>query len=748
MNLFDLYGIKEVADVTIYSIHKKEDGSGDVYYVPALYLDTLKVTTVEKTAENTWAQGGLGNSRLVSWDYGKIINLTLEDALCTPASLGLCWGGILSADWKDAQVRHQYGIIDANSCNGIERISRMEKAFYPRNDATSAVVSNLLPRDGKEDIYKDQSGDRVYLQRSSVLDGTVVRGFGYVDSHPYKWNLEIETAVKSIAMVPDRFFSIYGKAYPIKRRQTVGINQPSESFKYEIIYLRGYDKYDDEGPQARIIYHRQAEQNISHEYVCENDKDALAKLDNFNDYPYLKIRVCFDGSIKVYLGTANVDWDLTRGINGTAADADNAWYDVTSQVNTSQFENITLWLRFDSINALAYYLLTKHEEDIFDIDPKIISSSLNENAHPFKKFIKIETDLTGNRYWSISSGSYHINTWPTKASTVRNGAQAGVVYANKTINELNVINDGGIYCRINTPTAISTDDASTAEEAFYKALLYQEGLATREAIEGTSIYHITPTIEGINVSAENVAQSEGLNPGSAAPAGYIKLRVETEPMYIDVASPPGAAFVPLIKWDSEENKNKLFTNLDFSGTVAGVVGLDYELETPEWLDSEANECTPCCKKSNLSRAIWAYVNPKTMTPYDDDYWFHQGEIYYKKSLTLSTKEQPLGAKKIMVQAGEFPGMYKIVGETYIRNRDTGKDERIQLSFPLCKIKSDQTLTLQADGDPTTFNLDVEVATPQNGIPMEITFYDVEKDMKLGCSGNMIERDGSTKISAR
>jgi len=56
-------------------------------------------------------------------------------------------------------------------------------------------------------------------------------------------------------------------------------------------------------------------------------------------------------------------------------------------------------------------------------------------------------------------------------------------------------------------------------------------------------------------------------------------------------------------------------------------------------------------------------------------------------------------------------MYKIVGETYIRNRDTGKDERVQLTFPLCKIKSDQTLTLQADGDPTTFNLDVEVAVP-------------------------------------
>ena len=257
MNLFDQYGIKEVADVTIYSIHKKEDGSGDVYYVPALYLDTLKVTSTEKTADNTWAQGGINNSRLIAWDYNKQINLTLEDALCTPASLGLCWGGVLSADWKDAQVKQQFGITD-NNCGGIERISRFEKAFYPRNNTTNAFVSNLLPRDGNEDILPDQHGDLVYLKRSSVLDGTEIRGFGYVDSHPYKWRLEIETAVKSVAVVPDRFFSKYGKGYPIKRKQTVGINQPSESFKYEIIYLRGFDQYDDGDKelQARIIYHK------------------------------------------------------------------------------------------------------------------------------------------------------------------------------------------------------------------------------------------------------------------------------------------------------------------------------------------------------------------------------------------------------------------------------------------------------------------------------------------------------------
>ena len=291
MNIFDQYGIKEVADVTIFSIHKKEDGSGDIYYIPALYLDTLKVTTTEKTADNTWAQGGLGNSRLISWDYNKQINLTLEDALCTPASLGLCWGGILSSDWKDARINHQYGIND-NNC-GIERISRTEKAFYPRNDLENGTVSALLPRDGKEDIAEDWNGDPAYLTRSSVLDGTVIKGFGYVGSHPYKWHLEIETSVKSIAVVPDRFYSIYGKGYPIKKRQTIGINQPSNSFKYEIIYKRGYDNYPGEAPDAKIIYHKQAEENATHIETCWDEMAAIAMLDDMEKYPYL----CWDKTL-------------------------------------------------------------------------------------------------------------------------------------------------------------------------------------------------------------------------------------------------------------------------------------------------------------------------------------------------------------------------------------------------------------------------------------------------------------------
>ena len=83
MNLFQKYGIKEVSDVVFYSINEIGD---EVFYTPVLFLDTLKVSTLEKSAQKVSAQGGKGNKKLITWNYGKEITLNLEDALFSPAS--------------------------------------------------------------------------------------------------------------------------------------------------------------------------------------------------------------------------------------------------------------------------------------------------------------------------------------------------------------------------------------------------------------------------------------------------------------------------------------------------------------------------------------------------------------------------------------------------------------------------------------------------------------------------------------
>lgn len=523
MNIFDQYGIKEVADVTIYSIHKKEDGSGEVYYVPALYLDTLKISSVEKTAENVWAQGGLGNSRLICWDYGKQINVTLEDALCTPASLGLCWGGVLSSDWKDGHIEQDFGI--SFNRNPVEKISRMEKAFYPKNNKDKSSISYLLPQTKSDEEQTIVDG---ILLKSNIVDGTKVQGFGYVKNRTYKWKMYIESDVKSIAVVPNKFFDVYGRSYPIYQNRAIGVRMPSQTdeFKLEVVYslippTESGDTTESEGNSIVELINP----------IDNPDKvpsDTISQL--MEGAEYLYIRVDNNNNYRTYIYKEGVYYECT-------------------EIDTTLFKGIDMWQKFDSINEMIYFILTKYENDIYEI------------------------------------------------------------------------------------------------------------------------------------GCAEVEDAEGVDPGTTV----------------------GKEFVV-----KENDKTSL-------------------------------------EVQNQLNKLWAYVNPKTMTPYPDDYWFHQGEPYFVKSLTFAPKGKQLKSKRIEVTAGQFPGMYMIVGETYIRERDTGKDERMQIKFPLCKIKSDQNLTLEAEGDPTVFNLDIEVARPVSGIMMEITSYEIATKMIQNEDGFMEIKDGSTEV---
>lgn len=122
MNLFQKYGIKEVADVVFYSITEVGD---EEFYTPVLFLDTLKVSTLEKSAEKVEARGGKGNKKLVVWNFGKEITLNLEDALFSPASMSLTWGGRLDAKLS----AYTSAIVKCNMANKYGLLHYSIKAY-------------------------------------------------------------------------------------------------------------------------------------------------------------------------------------------------------------------------------------------------------------------------------------------------------------------------------------------------------------------------------------------------------------------------------------------------------------------------------------------------------------------------------------------------------------------------------------------------------------------------------------------
>ena len=113
MNIFKQYGIREVADVVFYSINRIGD---EEIYVPVLYFDTLKVSTLDKSVNVVNAKGGPGNGKILSWSFDKDIKLKLEDALFSQTSLDMFLNGRVMAKmsaWTSAiaklSVANKYG---------------------------------------------------------------------------------------------------------------------------------------------------------------------------------------------------------------------------------------------------------------------------------------------------------------------------------------------------------------------------------------------------------------------------------------------------------------------------------------------------------------------------------------------------------------------------------------------------------------------------------------------------------------
>jgi hypothetical protein len=145
-NKFDQYGLKEVANVTFYSL---DTG------MPVLFLDTLKVSNIETSAENVSAQGGWGNPKLITWEYGKEVNLTLEDALFSPESLKVMMGANLVEAKGETKVRTQLNedVVLAEDGTATLKIAPVDGQAYALIDgayvAAASVTDKVVTFTGK-----------------------------------------------------------------------------------------------------------------------------------------------------------------------------------------------------------------------------------------------------------------------------------------------------------------------------------------------------------------------------------------------------------------------------------------------------------------------------------------------------------------------------------------------------------------------------------------------------------------------
>ena len=176
VNILDRYGIKEVADVVFYDI----DGATGHPKNPVLYLDTLKVSTIEQTAEAAEARGGKGNAALIAWDYGKEITVTLEDALFSAKSMALMYGIDPSEDTAN--------FADKTSLKKTVRVDQINK----EGKISTQAGEISIPEDA---IYYNDMGEKV--------EGAEAEGVAYCT-----FDLNIKNG-KEIVISSDKFPGTY-----------------------------------------------------------------------------------------------------------------------------------------------------------------------------------------------------------------------------------------------------------------------------------------------------------------------------------------------------------------------------------------------------------------------------------------------------------------------------------------------------------------------------------------------------------
>ena len=615
MNLFQKYGIKEVADVVFYSITAIGD---EEFYTPVLFLDTLKVSTLEKAAEKVEAKGGKGNKKLITWNFGKEITLNLEDALFSPASMSMIWGGKLNSKLSD----YTSAIVKCNLANQYGDLNYSIKA-YPSPALTDdewEIVFKVA-----EELGLNSGAETEYPSIYTIKDGMEEETEKYV--YENRQNL-----IKKYFQRSWTGFDFASQKIP----QVEVDNKLTNDFKF---LLTGSLPKDYRGYYF----------DTSGIYSSENENKQKGRV--YVDSLILTRQPTIDDFLTVFSPgknyTANTPGSMIAQMSYRILLEDGSWA-MANGSTTSSSDNATVFKQ-DILVEVRYDVQ----------DNKILLNYINGDAVVFW--------LSGD-----NTGSTLINGWTSFVRMWRT------------------------YKKMNNPN---------------------------ELIKCLDPVVFLQTIYGLDVIAtKNVMNTMTTTAGKAMPP-EIPLKILSEIQYLNQ--------IGTIETDIQD--------LEVIDRMEKCIVKDKKGLTIDPVKQKENLFRYYADDKSSSYTI--YYDAKTMLPLfnvrddmilgdSEAFTIKMGTVYYKWTRTVKYKEAEDDAilgKTLVIDAETFPDAYKIVGETYIRNQKTGKDQRYQFIIHRANVSSDTSITLEAEGDPTTFSMQIDVLTPPNDIMMELKQYDVEDD---------------------
>ena len=172
------FGVREAVDVTFKAYSKGTIGNMTFEKnQPVLLFDTLKTTGLEQAVTTVYAQGGMGNPRLVSWDGDKAITLTMEDALLSPTSMAiLANAGLYNASNSTIIYKHERKQMDYLATGVAD-----ETNYTLTTDSGAVITTGNISAvaDAEKDLYcyvtiTDKDGEHLASYPATTSAGKVI----------------------------------------------------------------------------------------------------------------------------------------------------------------------------------------------------------------------------------------------------------------------------------------------------------------------------------------------------------------------------------------------------------------------------------------------------------------------------------------------------------------------------------------------------------------------------------------------
>lgn len=242
------FGIVTVIDAVLYALADKVvDGTTVVKKgEPILTLDTLKIANISSESSMKEVRGGQAATQLIIYDYARTINLEMQDALASMASLQYLLGAELTSQGIQKHVQKTIiagtaGALVVTDCalvNGTE-LTLVEKDANgePVGSETITVsATNVTVADGDSTIDIDELA-------LEPTEGDIYEVFGVASaaSEASQITLQASSFTDNVKLV--------GKTFLID--QTSGQRRASEiiihNFKLNPTFTLGFDSEGDAG---------------------------------------------------------------------------------------------------------------------------------------------------------------------------------------------------------------------------------------------------------------------------------------------------------------------------------------------------------------------------------------------------------------------------------------------------------------------------------------------------------------------